>query len=62
MYSYVFAGQGIQKKGMGEKVFAEFPDIMKIVDDILGYSLEEICLENPNQELVIQNMRSLIFF
>lgn len=51
MYSYVFAGQGIQKKGMGEKVFAEFPSIMKTVDDILGYSLEEVCLENPNQEL-----------
>ncbi|GAA0375764.1 ACP S-malonyltransferase [Paenibacillus motobuensis] len=51
MKAYVFPGQGSQKRGMGEDLFDEFPDYLKIADDILGYSIKELCLNNPNQLL-----------
>lgn len=44
MSIYLFPGQGSQVKGMGETLFSEFPDITAIADDILGYSIAEVCL------------------
>lgn len=51
MKTYVFPGQGSQKKGMGEKLFNEFPELTKKADNILGYSIKELCLNNPDQKL-----------
>jgi len=49
--TYLFPGQGSQRKGMGGELFDEFPALVKKADKILGYSIKELCLENPNQQL-----------
>lgn len=51
MRCYVFPGQGIQKKGMGRSLFGRFPDLRRRADQVLGYSIEELCLENPERRL-----------
>lgn len=43
----MFPGQGSQVKGMGENLFKKFPDLVKIADEVLGYSIEKLCLEDP---------------
>lgn len=48
MITYMFPGQGSQAKGMGEKLFQEFPDLVRIADEVLGYSIEKLCLEDPD--------------
>ena len=49
--TYVFPGQGSQRKGMGEELFDAFPTLIKKVDKILGYSIKELCLEDPHKQL-----------
>jgi malonyl CoA-acyl carrier protein transacylase len=51
MTVYVFPGQGSQRKGMGEELFEYFPTLLAQANMILGYSIEELCLENPNERL-----------
>lgn len=51
MTTYVFPGQGSQVKGMGGSLFSEFPDIVQKADQILGYSIATLCLEDPNNQL-----------
>lgn len=46
-----FPGQGSQKIGMGEELFKAFPEETKLADEILGYSIEELCLEDPEDQL-----------
>lgn len=48
---YVFPGQGSQKKGMGQELFARFPDLVRDAHDELGYDLVKICLEGPDEIL-----------
>lgn len=40
----IFPGQGSQYKGMGAGLFEEFPEIINKADEILGYSIRELCL------------------
>ena len=49
--AYIFPGQGSQKKGMGAELFEKFPELVKAADQILGYSIVELCLEDPREEL-----------
>lgn len=51
MKSYMFPGQGSQEKGMGKNLFNEFPKVIEEANQILGYSIKEICLNDPNGEL-----------
>ncbi len=51
MLAYVFPGQGAQKKGMGEELFDEFEEWTAQADDILGYSIKQLCLEDPDFNL-----------
>lgn len=51
MITYVFPGQGSQKVGMGKGLFEEFPDMVALADQILGYSIAELCLEDPEKKL-----------
>ncbi len=51
MKTYMFPGQGSQYKGMGGDLFDEFKDLIKKADKILGYSIKELCLEDPRREL-----------
>ncbi|MFB7615006.1 ACP S-malonyltransferase [Kitasatospora sp. NPDC056181] len=47
MRTYVFPGQGSQRKGMGGSLFDEFEDLTRAADSILGYSVKTLCLEDP---------------
>src|SRR3989337_2939421 len=47
----MFPGQGSQAKGMGAALFDEFRELTAAADSILGYSIKELCLENPRGEL-----------
>lgn len=51
MLAFLFPGQGSQMRGMGAQLFDAFPDITKKADDILNYSIKQLCLENPNEQL-----------
>lgn len=44
----VFPGQGSQFEGMGKELFDEFPEYIEKANNILGYSIKDICLNNPN--------------
>ena len=47
----VFPGQGSQRKGMGAELFNRYPDLCAAADEILGYSIRELCLEDPGRKL-----------
>lgn len=51
MKTYVFPGQGSQVKGMGKDLFNDFTELIKKADDVLGYSIKELCLDNPDKKL-----------
>ena len=51
MTTYMFPGQGSQAKGMGAGLFAQFPQEVQAADTLLGYSIEELCLRDPQQQL-----------
>ncbi|MEM0910633.1 MAG: ACP S-malonyltransferase [Pseudomonadota bacterium] len=51
MKACLFPGQGSQKKGMGEQLFSQFPDYVKQADQILGYSIVDLCLDDPGGRL-----------
>lgn len=47
----LFSGQGSQAQGMGADLFTEYPDIVMIANDVLGYDITDICLNNPDNKL-----------
>lgn len=51
MKVYFFPGQGSQKKGMGEYLFNEFSDLTAVADEVLGYSIREVCVLNKDSLL-----------
>ena len=51
MKTYLFPGQGSQRRGMGEDVFNHFPALVERINENLGYSIEELCLEHNPQRL-----------
>lgn len=52
MQVFLFPGQGSQQKGMGADFFDEFGDLTREADEILGYSIKELCLEDPGGQLI----------
>ncbi|MER5339333.1 acyltransferase domain-containing protein [Streptomyces mirabilis] len=44
----LFPGQGTQHIGMGKDLFTRFPDLTELAEEILGYSLRRLCLEDPD--------------
>ncbi|WIE48039.1 MULTISPECIES: ACP S-malonyltransferase [unclassified Pseudomonas] len=51
MKAYIFPGQGSQSQGMGGELFDEFDFYTRMADDILGYSIKELCLNDPERQL-----------
>ena len=51
MKAWLFPGQGAQKKGMGEALFNQFSGHVKQAEHILGYSLSQLCLHDPHNQL-----------
>ncbi len=51
-YAVLFPGQGSQFVGMGADLFAARPDLLgSRADDILGWSLRDLCLDGPEEAL-----------
>ena len=48
---FMFPGQGSQALGMGAELFERYPGLVAEADSILGYSIKELCLENPDGKL-----------
>lgn len=54
MNVFIFPGQGSQHKGMGGVLFdeiAEFAEREADIDDVLGYSVRELCRDDPGGRL-----------
>ncbi|MDO6526359.1 ACP S-malonyltransferase [Motilimonas sp. 1_MG-2023] len=51
MKTIIFPGQGAQSKGMGAELFDVFPELIDKADKILGYSIKDICRNNPGGKL-----------
>lgn len=47
----LFPGQGSQSKGMGAKLFDRYPDWTTDADRVLGFSIRELCVDDPRGEL-----------
>ncbi|MBN8212225.1 MAG: ACP S-malonyltransferase [Xanthomonadales bacterium] len=45
---WAFPGQGSQRKGMGDELFDRHQALVRRADEILGYSLRRLCLEDPD--------------
>lgn len=51
MLTWVFPGQGSQRKGMGGNLFDAYGQWTAQADEILGYSIKTLCLEDPQGHL-----------
>ncbi len=49
--AFLYPGQGSQVKGMGLEVFPRFPELLRQADELLGYSLSELCLNDSEEKL-----------
>jgi trans-AT polyketide synthase/acyltransferase/oxidoreductase domain-containing protein len=48
---FLFPGQGAQKVGMGADLLDRFAERTAEADELLGYSIKELCLEDANEVL-----------
>jgi len=51
MKTFLFPGQGSQRKGMGKDLFDRYPVLLTSARDILGYDVATLCLEDPDRLL-----------
>ena len=51
MLVHLFPGQGSQSVGMGAGLFDRFPDWTSLADEILGYSVRQVCEQDPQSRL-----------
>ncbi|MFG2129193.1 ACP S-malonyltransferase [Streptomyces sp. NPDC048751] len=48
---HLFPGQGAHRQGMGRELFPRYPHLVRRADTLLGYSIEELCLNAPADKL-----------
>ena len=48
---FMFPGQGSQSVGMGAGLFERYPGLVAEADAVLGYSIKELCLADPDDKL-----------
>lgn len=51
MIGLVFPGQGVQRRGMGDDLFDDAKDLVDEAADLLGYSVAELCRDDPDGRL-----------
>lgn len=51
MKAILFPGQGVQRRGMGEGLFGIFKEYTDLASGVLGYSIEDLCLHDPEEKL-----------
>jgi trans-AT polyketide synthase, acyltransferase and oxidoreductase domains len=51
MKAIIFPGQGSQSRGMGGDLFGRFPELVSGADHVLGYSIADLCREDPDRRL-----------
>jgi trans-AT polyketide synthase, acyltransferase and oxidoreductase domains len=51
LVALLFPGQGSQKVGMGAMLFEQFANLTEQADQILGYSMQELCLQDSLNQL-----------
>ncbi len=51
MKAYLFPGQGSQVIGMGRDLFDSYKSLTDIADEILGYSIKDLCVRDPDKTL-----------
>jgi malonyl CoA-acyl carrier protein transacylase len=49
--AHMFPGQGSQRIGMGKILFSMYPEYCQLADQVLGYSIEELCTVDSNRRL-----------
>ncbi len=53
--AFLFPGQGSQSVGMGTELFSKFSNIIAESNEVLGYSIEELCLREDATDLNLTN-------
>ncbi|HRL23095.1 MAG TPA: ACP S-malonyltransferase [Alcaligenes sp.] len=51
MKAILFPGQGAQFRGMGKDLFARYRELTDLASDVLGYSIETLCTQDPQAQL-----------
>lgn len=51
MHVLLFPGQGSQFKGMGGQLWRDYPQLTQMASDLLGYRIDKLCLEDPDNQL-----------
>ncbi|MFF6810219.1 ACP S-malonyltransferase [Streptomyces sp. NPDC012403] len=51
MHCLVFPGQGVQRRGMGGELFERYPRETAAATESLGYSVADLCRDDPDDRL-----------
>ena len=57
--AFLFPGQGSQTVGMGSRL--NFPEELAQANEILGYSISDLCLQDSKDRLGQTQLRNLLF-